>query len=161
MMKVYRRFLLSRITDIEIICLKEKLDTSISACIFDHYVDYLVNSLSLSLASTHVLILIWDVNRIYNYLLYAYRTIDGESEMIQGTCRNRDVPRKKKKNLKMMTTEFVLYIWLCWWRNRRRRRRDYDDSSGTCLNWWLLNFVLVLVSRRWNFVVMLVVDRCS
>lgn len=40
--------LLSRVSDIEIICLKEKLDTSSSACTVGHYVDYLVNSLLLA-----------------------------------------------------------------------------------------------------------------
>ncbi len=41
---------LSRITDIQIICLKEKLDTSSSACVVTHYIDYLVNSLLLLLS---------------------------------------------------------------------------------------------------------------
>lgn len=53
-------------------------------------------------------------------------------------------------------------LWWWWWK-RWRRRRDYGDGSGACLNCWLLNFVLVLVSRRfsrlWSLVVLLVVDR--
>ncbi len=62
-----------------------------------------------------------------------------------------------------MTTKCVLYMRLWWWWKRRRRRRDYDNSNSACLNCWLLNFVLVLVSRRfssrWRPVVVLVVDR--
>ena len=52
----------------------------------------------------------------------------------------------------------VLYIRLWWWW-KRRRRRDYDDSSSACLNCWLLNFVLVRISRCSSLVVVLVVDR--
>ena len=72
MRKVYCIFCLSQIADRQIICLKEMLDTSVSTCIFNHYADYLVNSLfsrSLSLASTHVLSSIRSVNRIFVKLL--------------------------------------------------------------------------------------------
>ena len=61
-------------------------------------------------------------------------------------------------------------LWWRWWnsnsrrrkrrrRRRGRRRRDYDDSSRTCLNCWLLNFVLVRISCCWSLVLVLVVDR--
>jgi hypothetical protein len=60
----------------------------------------------------------------------------------------------------MTPNVYYIYMRLWWW---WKRRRDYGDSSGACLNCWLLNFVLVLVSRRfsrrWSLVVVLVVDR--
>jgi len=52
----------------------------------------------------------------------------------------------------------IIYMRLWWWW-KRKRRRDYDDSSSACLNCWLLNFVLVRISRCSSLVVVLVVDR--